>query len=186
LKHFVERELGHEDVEARKSFYGRWHDRLDELAAMDRYWSDLNESVYTFFHDAWTSCLLDPPVPHLVNADGEDVLISRIRFDVTDPAALEAALDSASDLEREQEKRTWRWLGANSKEQPDGARIDRHGRGGSEKGGSGVVVLPCGAGKTVVGLAAMERVGQTTLPHNQPDLRQTVAAGNPRQDHAPI
>jgi DNA excision repair protein ERCC-3 len=36
-------------------------------------------------------------------------------------------------------------------------------RAGSEKGGSGVVVLPCGAGKTVVGLAAMELVGQTTL-----------------------
>jgi len=34
---------------------------------------------------------------------------------------------------------------------------------GSERGGSGVVVLPCGAGKTVVGLAAMAMVGQTTL-----------------------
>jgi DNA excision repair protein ERCC-3 len=34
---------------------------------------------------------------------------------------------------------------------------------GSERGGSGVVVLPCGAGKTIVGLAAMEMVGQTAL-----------------------
>ena len=34
---------------------------------------------------------------------------------------------------------------------------------GSERGGSGVIVLPCGAGKTVVGLAAMVMVGQTTL-----------------------
>ena len=34
---------------------------------------------------------------------------------------------------------------------------------GSERGGSGVIVLPCGAGKTIVGLAAMEMVGQTTL-----------------------
>ena len=34
---------------------------------------------------------------------------------------------------------------------------------GSERGGSGVIVLPCGAGKTVVGLAAMALVGQTTL-----------------------
>ena len=34
---------------------------------------------------------------------------------------------------------------------------------GSERGGSGVVVLPCGAGKTIVGLAAMELVGQTAL-----------------------
>ena len=34
---------------------------------------------------------------------------------------------------------------------------------GSERGGCGGVVLPCGAGKTIVGLAAMEMVGQTTL-----------------------
>ena len=34
---------------------------------------------------------------------------------------------------------------------------------GSARGGSGVIVLPCGAGKTVVGLAAMQLVGQTTL-----------------------
>ncbi len=34
---------------------------------------------------------------------------------------------------------------------------------GSERGGSGVVVLPCGAGKTIVGMAAMAAVGETTL-----------------------
>jgi DNA excision repair protein ERCC-3 len=36
-------------------------------------------------------------------------------------------------------------------------------RGGSVLGGSGVVVLPCGAGKTVVALAAMGLVGTKTL-----------------------
>lgn len=35
--------------------------------------------------------------------------------------------------------------------------------GGSELGGSGVIVLPCGAGKTVVGMASMERVQASTL-----------------------
>jgi len=35
--------------------------------------------------------------------------------------------------------------------------------GGSERGGSGVVVLPCGAGKTVVGMACMAEVGSSTL-----------------------
>jgi len=34
---------------------------------------------------------------------------------------------------------------------------------GSARGGSGVIVLPCGAGKTIVGIAAMEMVGQTAL-----------------------
>lgn len=34
---------------------------------------------------------------------------------------------------------------------------------GTERGGSGVVVLPCGAGKTIVGIAAMDMLKQTTL-----------------------
>lgn len=34
---------------------------------------------------------------------------------------------------------------------------------GSERGGSGVIVLPCGAGKTIVGLACMEKVQASTL-----------------------
>ena len=34
---------------------------------------------------------------------------------------------------------------------------------GTERGGSGVVVLPCGAGKTVVGMACMAEVGASTL-----------------------
>jgi len=36
-------------------------------------------------------------------------------------------------------------------------------KGGSDLGGSGTVVLPCGAGKTVVGIAAMAAVGAETL-----------------------
>jgi len=35
--------------------------------------------------------------------------------------------------------------------------------GGSVTGGSGVIVLPCGAGKTIVGLAVMEKVNTDTL-----------------------
>ena len=45
----MERELGQEDAEARESFYARWAHRLDELAAMDRYWPDLSESVYAMW-----------------------------------------------------------------------------------------------------------------------------------------
>ncbi len=36
-------------------------------------------------------------------------------------------------------------------------------RDGSALGGSGVIVLPCGAGKTIVGLGAMARIGRKTL-----------------------
>src|SRR6185436_13098560 len=35
--------------------------------------------------------------------------------------------------------------------------------GGSDRGGCGVVVLPCGAGKTVVGIAAMQLLQTNTL-----------------------
>ena len=41
--------------------------------------------------------------------------------------------------------------------------VDRFHAGGSNRGGSGIIVLPCGAGKTVVGLACIERVGASTL-----------------------
>jgi len=41
--------------------------------------------------------------------------------------------------------------------------VDAFYAGGTERGGSGVVVLPCGAGKTVVGIGAMNRVGARTL-----------------------
>ena len=35
--------------------------------------------------------------------------------------------------------------------------------GGSERGGSGVVCLPCGAGKTIVGMCAMAKIGTHTI-----------------------
>lgn len=35
--------------------------------------------------------------------------------------------------------------------------------GGSKRGGSGVIVLPCGAGKTVVGMAVMDKLKSETL-----------------------
>lgn len=41
--------------------------------------------------------------------------------------------------------------------------VDAFHAGGTERGGSGVVVLPCGAGKTVVAIGAMAKVGQQTL-----------------------
>ena len=41
--------------------------------------------------------------------------------------------------------------------------VDVFHAGGSARGGSGVVVLPCGAGKTVVGMGAMARVKERTL-----------------------
>jgi superfamily II DNA or RNA helicase len=52
---------------------------------------------------------------------------------------------------------------------------------GSERGGSGVVVLPCGAGKTIVGLVAMDLVKQTTLV-----LTTSLTAVKQWRDHSTI
>jgi len=41
--------------------------------------------------------------------------------------------------------------------------VDIFHAAGGVKGGSGVLVLPCGAGKTVIGIATMVKVGQRTL-----------------------
>jgi len=41
--------------------------------------------------------------------------------------------------------------------------VDAFWAGGTTRGGSGVIVLPCGAGKTVVGMAAMAKVARKTL-----------------------
>lgn len=43
------------------------------------------------------------------------------------------------------------------------AACDAFWAGGTVRGGSGVVVLPCGAGKTVVGMGAMEKAAAQTL-----------------------
>jgi DNA excision repair protein ERCC-3 len=41
--------------------------------------------------------------------------------------------------------------------------VDAFHAGGTTRGGSGVIVLPCGAGKTIVGLTIMERLQTSTL-----------------------
>ena len=43
------------------------------------------------------------------------------------------------------------------------AAVEAFHRGGGPSGGAGVVVLPCGAGKTMVGMGAMARLGARTL-----------------------
>ncbi|MCZ8511402.1 DEAD/DEAH box helicase [Paenibacillus filicis] len=52
--------------------------------------------------------------------------------------------------------------------------VDSFYREGTHQGGSGVIVLPCGAGKTVIGIAAMGKLGCATLilTSNSTSVRQ--------------
>jgi len=62
--------------------------------------------------------------------------------------------------------RLCQWRGARDRAQPDSWQLRSYQREAVEHfwaGGSGVVVLPCGAGKTLVGAAAMAQVQATTL-----------------------
>lgn len=54
--------------------------------------------------------------------------------------------------------------------------VDIFHREGDVSGGSGILVLPCGTGKTVIGLAVMERVGCATLilTPNTTSVRQWI------------
>ena len=55
--------------------------------------------------------------------------------------------------------------------------VDAFYAGGSASGGSGVIVLPCGAGKTIVGLGAMAAIQRATLvlTPNTVAVRQWIA-----------
>ena len=68
------------------------------------------EEMAPFFHEVWMTCLFEPPVPDLKNTDGDDLLLTRMRFDVIDRAGLEGALDRSADLERDDDGRAvWHW-----------------------------------------------------------------------------
>ena len=68
------------------------------------------EEMAPFFHQAWMTCLFEPPVPDLKNSDGDDLLLTRMRFDVIDRAGLEGALDGSGDFERDDDGRAvWHW-----------------------------------------------------------------------------
>lgn len=71
-----------------------------------------------FFHSAFVTSILNPPIPRLANTDGEDMLITRTHFDVRDSAKLVLNLSAGGELEREGTKAVWHWSGANREGKP--------------------------------------------------------------------
>lgn len=88
--------------------------RENPRAPAERFWKE----VPPFFHSAWIQALADPPIPHLRNQDGDDILFTRVHFDVRDAARLGEALDAAPTLERDGQKPVWRWTGPDAAGEP--------------------------------------------------------------------
>lgn len=80
--------------------------------------ADFGREMAPFFHDAWIRSILDPTFPESTDSDGERSLITRVRFGITDPAALEAVLDDVKEFRREDDGAAWCWVEANSKGEP--------------------------------------------------------------------
>lgn len=63
------------------------------------------------FHHLWLDHVALRPSPKLVTAEGDDVLLARVVFDVKDPGSVEAALASRPDFAR-QDDGSYVWLEA--------------------------------------------------------------------------
>jgi hypothetical protein len=72
---------------------------------------DFYKRLPPFFHAAWATSILDPPIPELRNTVGDEMVLSHVSFDVLDVEALLHSLQGQAALERE--GAVWRWTGTN-------------------------------------------------------------------------
>ena len=146
------------DIEDYASRYGRVRLRKDGEALL------LTSTDQALLEEAWNNkavrkCLLDRSGPDQLRVDPEmrghvKQAMIRLGYPVEDLAGY--IRGGALDVELA-ESDAFRLRGYQSD------AVDAFWAGGSERGGSGVVVLPCGAGKTVVAMAAMAKVKTKTL-----------------------
>ena len=71
--------------------------------------ADFFKEMPPIFHQMWLAPFINP-IPNMVNRDGHEVIITQVYFDVADPDALKAVLDTKKDLERETKELNWTWL----------------------------------------------------------------------------
>lgn len=146
-----------------------------------------------FFHDIWISRVLDPSIPYLANTDGEDMLITSVRFDVIDSAGLEACLDRTQELERAADgQAVWYWNGKNQNGKPISlGRLVHHGdtlefEGNSVRRGERgrALVEELAAGKVRYQITTHENIRKTILerfPSGQVDDNREPDNGIPRE-----
>ena len=96
------------------SVFSEWHKayRLRRPHSAEK---EFFKKAPMFFHEVWLDSILDPPIPRLKNAEGEELSITHVQFDVLKATELEAALDASQDLEREREGTAWLWFSPNDK-----------------------------------------------------------------------
>ncbi len=92
-----------EQVTRHRAEFRRENPRAPEL----EFWKEMPP----FFHSAWVSAILNPPLPTLKTTDGEDVVWTRVHFDVLDAYRLPALLDGIAGFERDGDQ--WHWSGTN-------------------------------------------------------------------------
>jgi hypothetical protein len=78
------------------------------------------ETLPPFFNQAWLQPLLDPTLPKLVTTDGDEFLLIKTYFQVTDAEQVARGLDSAKNVEREAEEPVWTWYGQT---ETDGGKV---------------------------------------------------------------
>lgn len=83
--------------------------RAKFTAAPARFYKSLVPAAHAF----WLRSILRPAIPKLNNTDGEELVVTRVQFDVIDREALVSALD-ASPLTRSHGD-SWSWRGKNAK-----------------------------------------------------------------------
>ena len=65
-----------------------------------------------FLHEMWMTCILEPPIPDLANRDGEEIVWTRVLFNVLDEKRLKSAINRVSAFVKEEEDdNEWHWHG---------------------------------------------------------------------------
>ena len=134
------------------------------------------EVVAPRLHRIWLQAMLTPAHPTVIMPDGEQALITTVRFEVRDAAVVTTALARARDMEQEGEERCWLWRPRRKsrKEPPVTIRLHRDTllvealtRGSAERAGARIERL---AGTAVRrGLATHQDLAQAQAMREQLD-----------------
>jgi len=115
-----------------------------------------------YLHGAWVSSIAHPRIPRAVTSDGEDLLFSKVRFDVKDTGRAVLALDAATEhgLERKaKEETSWSWTGTSS------GRGSTISLGQLELQGTTLVLETLSVARAVRGRAMLESLAGDAIAH---------------------